>query len=152
MLPATHQRRRLVRRRTLESVHSVDRSRSSISDPQERPVDSPDLASERRTCSGTHLRVLSLLTCCGKHWGSSVTKRAWAANLAGCFRNSPRSVQWMLCYRLAPDRKFEPAAFQSPRPSTNPPGKTPPQTAFENNPEENVVENFATKPRKHCLF
>jgi hypothetical protein len=114
LLPASDERRRLVRRRTLESLHSVNRSRIRISNPQERPVDSPDLAHKRRPCPGSHLRVLSWRTCCGKHWGNCVTKRGWAANLAECFPNCPTSARWTSCCRLAPARRSAPAAFQNP--------------------------------------
>ena len=85
----------------------------------------PPFESIRATCrftrSGIRKRSVcwltsscaSLPTCCGKHWGSCVTKQDWAANLAECFQNSLTSVPWTSCCPLAPARRSEPGAFPS---------------------------------------
>ena len=78
LLSASDKRGGLVRRRTLEGLHSINRSRIRVPNSQKRSVDSPDLAHEMKSVSLLISSYASWRTCCGKLWGNYVTKRGWA--------------------------------------------------------------------------
>src|ERR1039457_2623707 len=61
MLPATQERDRLGRRRTLACLHPTDRSRASVSTPQERPGHEARLAPEGTSRTSPYPRLLSCL-------------------------------------------------------------------------------------------
>src|ERR1039457_7516273 len=77
MLPATQERDRLGRRRTLACFHPTDRSRASVSTPQERPGHEARLAPEGTSRTSPYPRLLSCL-CSLENPGPGVpTCRPW---------------------------------------------------------------------------
>ncbi len=58
LLPASHQRDRLVGRGSVAGIHPVDRGRGGISNPQERSADPPRVASETGPRAGPHPGLL----------------------------------------------------------------------------------------------